>query len=292
MFGYIRPEAGELKVREFELFKSCYCGLCHSLGREYGLFSRFILNYDFVFLTMLLWDQAIPCKIDRKRCIVHPCRKKCVCVSSAAYGVSAGLSLILAYWKLKDSVKDDGFFKAMLARAGMLFLKGGYKKAARKYPAFNTCVETQINALSALEEAGAKSIDKTADTFANILACIADTAQNEERQRTLKVLFYHIGRWIYIADAVNDLKDDLEDKRYNPIAARFEPEGHALSEADKEAINTTMAHSENISISAFGLLEDGPWLEIIKNILYLGMPEIRRRVLNGTFKNTKEGLPG
>jgi hypothetical protein len=56
MFGYIRPLKGELKLREFEKFRACYCGLCSALGKEYGITSRLILNYDFFFLAALMWD--------------------------------------------------------------------------------------------------------------------------------------------------------------------------------------------------------------------------------------------
>ena len=39
MFGYVRPLKSELKIREFGQFEAAYCGLCHTLGREYGVFS-------------------------------------------------------------------------------------------------------------------------------------------------------------------------------------------------------------------------------------------------------------
>ena len=31
MFGFVRPYKDELKVKDYELFRSVYCGLCHSL---------------------------------------------------------------------------------------------------------------------------------------------------------------------------------------------------------------------------------------------------------------------
>lgn len=291
MFGYIRPLTSELKVREFEQFKACYCGLCHHLGREYGISARFILNYDFVFMAMLLWRTDAKCRIDRRRCIASPCRKKCVCVSGSEFDSSAGMSLILTYWKLMDSVRDDGLIKGILARFGMLFLRRAYKKAAARYRSFDETVRSRIAALSDFEARGENSIDKTADAFANILSCIADTVGDEERSRILKQLFYHVGRWIYIADAVDDLEKDRKSGSYNPVAARFELTGDKLSDEDKKTLDMTLSHSENIAISAFGLLKAGPWNEIIKNILYLGMPDVRRSILDGTFRNTRRGVP-
>ena len=34
MFGYIRPQKGQLRVWEYELFRAAYCGLCAALGPE------------------------------------------------------------------------------------------------------------------------------------------------------------------------------------------------------------------------------------------------------------------
>ncbi|WP_369015126.1 DUF5685 family protein, partial [Klebsiella pneumoniae] len=39
---------------EKDRFRAAYCGLCHTLGREYGFAARFLLNYDFTFLAVLL----------------------------------------------------------------------------------------------------------------------------------------------------------------------------------------------------------------------------------------------
>ena len=38
MFGYIRPSVKELKIKEFELFRGYYCGLCKSMGRSFEYF--------------------------------------------------------------------------------------------------------------------------------------------------------------------------------------------------------------------------------------------------------------
>jgi hypothetical protein len=37
MFGFVRPYKDELKVKDYELFKSVYCGLCHSLKKRCGI---------------------------------------------------------------------------------------------------------------------------------------------------------------------------------------------------------------------------------------------------------------
>ena len=53
MFGYVRPPQ-DLPEEERRRFGRAYCGLCHALGERYGPAARFILNYDFTFLAILL----------------------------------------------------------------------------------------------------------------------------------------------------------------------------------------------------------------------------------------------
>ncbi|MFR4142908.1 MAG: DUF5685 family protein [[Clostridium] leptum] len=53
MFGYIRPNKPELLVKEYDLYKSAYCGLCKRMGKDYGRLSRLALSYDGTFLAML-----------------------------------------------------------------------------------------------------------------------------------------------------------------------------------------------------------------------------------------------
>jgi len=283
LFGYIKPVTPELKVREHEFFKACYCGLCHALKRNYGIASRFILNYEFVFLSMLLWETDVPVKKKRKRCIASPIKKKCFCYNAPPLDTCAGYSVILAWWKLRDSIKDERFVKSIPYRMGRTALKRAYKKASRDFPDFDGVVKTEISSLSVYEQNEETSLDRAADAFSHILAAVATDEMPGERRRPLLELLYHLGRWIYIIDACDDIKDDVAAKRYNPVASRFAASGGKLDEADIERLKTTLDHSNNLIGSAFELLPEGHWSEIIRNVIYLGMPEICKNVLK-TFE--------
>ena len=54
MFGYIVPEKPEMKIKEYELFRAYYCGICRSMGRRFGQLKRLTLSYDTTFLAVLL----------------------------------------------------------------------------------------------------------------------------------------------------------------------------------------------------------------------------------------------
>ena len=154
MFGYIRPAYPELKLREYEAYRACYCGLCRALGSRYGLVARMILNYDFVLLVMLLWQPDEPVRFANARCPVKLCRKRPYCRSCAAMEKSAAMSVILAYHKLRDDVRDGGLWKRLGARAASRLLRRAYRKAAGEEPDFDRRVRQSLDALTALETAG------------------------------------------------------------------------------------------------------------------------------------------
>ena len=84
MFGYVRPVRPELKCKDFDLYRATYCGLCRCLRRRFGLIAPMLLNFDFTFLTLLLWqpeEKFSPC---RGRCHANLLVKKPMCPDSPA----------------------------------------------------------------------------------------------------------------------------------------------------------------------------------------------------------------
>ena len=278
MFGYIRPAQGELKVRELEHFKACYCGLCHSLRKKYGLAARFILNYDFVFLAMLLWGEDEAPVIKRGRCIASPfCRKK-YCAPNETLDKCAAYSVILTWWKLKDNISDEPFFKAVPHRFVKLVLSGAYRKASREFAGFNGEVKDEITSLAQYEALGDKSLDGAADKFAKILCAAAPEPMPAKARRPMLELLYHLGRWIYIMDACDDYGGDVKAGRYNPVAELYPPAGGKLPSDSAQRLKTTLSHSNNLLCSAFELLPENVWTATVGNMVYLGMPDACRRV--------------
>ncbi len=289
MFGYVRPRAEELKIRDFERFRACYCGLCHELGRLYGLPGRSILNYDFVFLSMLLWEEE-NCGYCFRRCLPGLFRKKCVCASAKPLTTAAGYSVILAYWKARDNLADSRGIKRLAAKAACFWLGRAYKKAAKAHPGFDSNVRERLRALSELEAGNVESLDRPADQFALLLAYAASEA-DEPSRRALEQLLYHVGRTIYIADAWNDLGDDLKSGSYNPVARRFKLTSQDAPEDVKESVRQTLNSSVNLAAAAFELLPVSCWRPVTENIIYLGIPQMINDVLAGTYRAPGRRIP-
>lgn len=280
MFGYVRPVRPELKCRDYELYRATYCGLCRCLRRRYGLIAPMLLNFDFTFLALLLWEPEetfTPC---RGRCHGNPLRKRPMCPDSPALELAADESMILSWWKLRDSVADDGFWGSLPARALSAALGPAYRKAARLRPEFDRTVRSCLEELAALERENCTSLDRTADTFARLLRSAAPV--DGERGRVLSQLLYHLGRWIYLADARDDLEEDKLSGRYNPAAARYGPQG------DDEALRLTMDNSLAQIGAALQLGSFGCRTALLENIVYLGLPAVEQAVFDGTWSEIKK----
>lgn len=280
MFGYVRPFRPELKCKDFDLYKATYCGLCRCLRRRYGLIAPMFLNFDFTFLALLLWEPEeafTPC---RGRCYGNPLRKIPMCPDSPALELAADESVVLSWWKLRDSVRDDGFFGGLPARVLSAALGPAYRKAAHRRPEFDRTARTCLEELAVLERENCPSLDRTADAFARLLQ--GSAPQEGERGRVLSQLLYHLGRWIYLADARDDLEEDKLSGRYNPVAARFGQSG------DDPVLRLTMDNSLELMGAALQLGEFGCRKPLLENIVYLGLPAVEKAVFDGSWNEIKK----
>lgn len=76
MFGYIVINQSEMKFKEYDVYRSYYCGLCQSLKERYGVLGQLSLNYDMTFILMLLTGLYEPEEQEAQcRCVAHPLEK-------------------------------------------------------------------------------------------------------------------------------------------------------------------------------------------------------------------------
>lgn len=280
MYGYVRPAMDRLSGEERELFQAAYCGLCRAMGRRYGQWSRVLLNYDFTFLAILLSPAT-----DRscRRCPAVCFQARWGLEGDKALDLAADCTVLLAWWQLQDSVADDGPLGGLPSRLLSQTLRRAYRTAAAARPAFDAAVQAQLARLAALERAGCASLDQPADAFAQLLAGVAEEVEDPVGRRVLCQLFYHLGRWVYLADAADDLAKDAARGRYNPLIGRFGlGDGRWTPEA-KEVLGWTMDLSIRQMAAAFELWDFGPWAGIIRATLYQGLYAVGHSVLEGDF---------
>lgn len=282
MFGFIRPVRDELRIREADRFQAVYCGLCHAIRRRYGRFHTLFLSYDMTFFALVLGCTEEDGETGFRRCGAYPLRGRRVCEGSAAVDWAADISVLLNYHKLRDTVRDETGPRRVAARALLALAGKGYRRAALRAPEADRAISACVDELAALEAERCASIDRAADTTARLLAA-AVPPTGDDRERILRHLFYHTGRWVYLIDACEDLADDLARGGYNPVALRFGLREAALGEA-REPMERTLERSLADICSAFGLLGAKRDEGLIENIIWLGLPAVTRQVLDGTYQ--------
>jgi len=283
----VRPALDKLDEENRDRFQAAYCGLCHTLGRRYGFTARLFLNYDLTFLAMLLGPR---CGSSDRHCVVHPIRKRPCACESEALDTAADLSVILLWWQLQDGIADHGFFRGLKYRAASLLLRRAYRKASVRQPSFDENTRLRLDELSRLEREICPAVDPPADCFARLLAHASESEPDPTRRLVLAQLLYHLGRWIYLVDAADDLKKDLRQGNYNPVALRFSHAEGVLTEESREELGRTLDQSVRMMAAAFELADFGEYEKVIESTVYAGLYLVGAAVLNGTFhqKRTRD----
>ena len=288
MFGYVRPPLQDLPQEDADRFRRMYCGLCHTLGKRYGTAARMILNYDFTYLAILL-SEKIEGEVHSKRCMVHPVHPREFLEENPAMELAADESVILAYWQLRDGVEDHDWFHGLKYRSLSAVLEPAYRKAAKLRPVFDETVRTQLSQLKELEKENCASIDRAADAFAVLLGSAAKEVDDPIRRRVLEQILYHLGRWVYLVDAADDMKKDAEEGNYNPVALRFEVQDGVWTPEKRQEFAVTLDHSIRMITTAFELWDFGVWTPILQTTFYTGLFQVGKAVLDGTFRAVPRG---
>lgn len=276
MFGYLQIQKSELLVRESEAYKAVYCGLCRQMGKDYCVFTRFTLSYDCTFYAMLLMSLNRSCKgFKDGRCTCNPLKKcKFATDSGDAYRKAAAFSMISVYYKIIDDIQDSGFFKKLLCRIIKPFFSHQRKKAADKYPDMDKAVSDMMKMQYDAEHSEKPSVDMSAHPTALMLAAVLSAeAHDEIQKRVLYEFGYHIGRWIYLVDAADDIEKDIKSNGFNPFVNKKTGEVKS-SDFIKAVLNQSLARAYD----AYNLLNFTDFKGILDNMMLLGFPASQNRV--------------
>ena len=278
MFGYVKVNKDELRLREYNVYKSYYCGLCKTLKSEYGYFSRFVLNYDSVFLALLL-SSVTNDDYDLKNeiCIAHPTKKIPIMVKNKSLTYSAAVMVILALLKSEDDIHDEKSLKAFFT---YLLLFNARRKLKKRYKNLYEDCKNQINKLSILEKNNCTDLDNLSDCFANLLKLLfsPDFITDEKQVRILSHIGYMLGRFIYIIDAFEDIEKDKKKNAFNPfIVAEKVP--------DNDELFNLLTFNLSSLANAYELLNLKVNKPSLDNIIYLGLSGVLDKTVEGEIKN-------
>ena len=297
MFGYVTPLKPELKIREYASFKSYYCGICMHIKENFGNIPRMSLNYDMTFLGLLLdglHKEERELKI--QRCIAHPLKKKPMIINNKALAYAAAMNVSLVYYKLLDDVADD---KSIKSKVSSMILSSYKSKFNRNVTMINDIIEENLKKLSYLEvEKKFSSIDEIAHPFSEIVGKILNLypekfeGDSEEVRGNLYELGYSLGKWIYLIDALDDLKEDMEKNKFNPIDYLYNTDSKTYEELMEEIRDRMEFTIFNCGYTCRNALENLPIKrnkEILENIISLGMMDKYTKITTECECNKRSG---
>lgn len=287
MFGYVKPVPAELLVKEYDFYRATYCGICRSMKKYTGTFSNISLSYDGVILALVRMlyvpDSEISAKM--KRCVAHPIKKRCMLTINSATEYTARAFAILAYYKMRDDVHDDGFLKKLLLLPARPILSSGAKRA--RIPDIAEVIKERLEAISRLEEEQCASVDEPADLFGELLKEVFAYGIEGKDSIILGEFGYHLGRFIYAADAAEDYERDRLSGKYNPYVLLYDKK--PLTPENKQSIKCALILECKKMEAAVNLMPFGNRRtieNIIKNTVYLGLVK-RIEFLDGDGETEK-----
>lgn len=288
MFGYVKVNKPEMKVREYETYRGLYCSLCKALGKEYGITARFMLSYDVTFLVIVLLAtrQVLP-SFKKGRCPFNPMKRCNYCGNAEKeFSFAAAVTVLLFYYKILDNIHDSGFFKKILFCLVYPYAFLKRKKALKKYKELDSHIAKAMTKQSEVEKSGTDSFDLSAHNSADMLGKIFSW-ESEDNEKLYK-FGYFIGRWVYLVDAADDIEKDLKSGSFNVFVVKYAlSKGKNISEEEKEEILGSLNMTLASVAAAYKELDISILFPIIENIIFDSMYNIMNDVLKG--KNEDEG---
>lgn len=309
MFGYVMPEKAHLYMKDFDLYRSFYCGICKSMERQFGQLARFTINYDITFLAILLHNfLGVDVTFERLKCITKPFTQRKSVTENDLTDLLASFNVILGYYAAYDKALDDNSTKA---RSAMKGLKKALKKADENLQGVKEIVSDRYKNLRELEKRTDFTIDSISDEFASMMRdcvkavvscytlarsvekneelCYNKNALSENNLEELSHLSYNVGKWIYLIDALDDFEEDVKENKFNPFKVIYgDVSTHSeLMDVHGKEIVFLFASCLNKIEESFSNIKFSFNKDFLANVIQRGLPLMTKGVMQGEkCKNT------
>lgn len=271
------------------MYRAMYCGVCKGIAQSCGQGARMGLTYDVTFLSVILHNIAgIDVKIEKQHCLTHCIRSKMMANVDDMTKKLGALNTALVYYKYTDDILDGD-----KGRGKRLWFVSGHKKTVKNYPEIERIVRENLAAQQETEKSKTDSLDRAADASANMMAELSDYLLEDKKTPYTHDLFYAVGKWIYLIDALDDYDKDKKKGAYNPFVLSYSCEDKADLMKRRQKDVEFVFHSlffdirENLSKIKFHFNRD-----LSDNILLRGLPSETKRVMcSAACRRCKDAPP-
>ena len=261
MFGYVTICEPELKVKDLKKYKAYYCGLCRILKEEYGFMGQMTLTYDMTFAVILLASlYETTSEMELHRCKVHPVKKQMM-IRNEVTSYAAAMNVLLAYYHMEDDWQDEKKVSSLMTKS---LIQRKARRIIEQYPRQSKVIQESLKELAACEQEGSTDIDRTAGCFGHLMEELF-VYKEDIWEKNLRRMGFFLGKFIYLMDAYEDLPEDMEKNRYNPLKEIYVQEGY---EERMQQILCMMIAESTAEFERLPCVVD---VDILRNILYDGV---------------------
>ncbi|MEL6347350.1 MAG: DUF5685 family protein, partial [Myxococcota bacterium] len=270
MFGTLRPHRCSLSPSARQQHRHLYCGLCKTMGEDYGQLSRVLVSFDAVLLGAVVEGlQEIPTQGDRCRCPINPLvHRPTLRHDSVTMRFSAAAQVLLADQWVADRAEEGDRIAALLRPVAAPFARS----ASATFAGFGAPTEL-LDALPRIQQQleqqhppPMQAAQPTADALTVVFRAIPDLpgviGLDGAQRLLLAEMGAAIGRLVYGVDALEDLADDQRAGAFNPCLVDGKVEPSRLA-ACLEMIEDAFTNIQ-------GAIAQLPWQrnqELLENVL-------------------------
>ena len=269
MFGYVIPNQAALSPEAQARYRTAYCGLCRRIGALHGLRGRLTLSYDLTFLNLLLsslYEGETPADSGISRCPIHPVHGV-LWRSADPTDYCADLSVALHYYNAQDKWQDD---HNLLALGYSTLLDNSTAEAAQRWPRQCNAIRACLAKLAEYEAAGSTDLDAVSGCFGALMAELFDYRQDRWAPE-LRSIGFHLGKFIYLMDAYDDLEKDSRRGQFNALQQLADELPPAAYEQRCHELLTQQMGRCAQQFEMLPILKDTPEGKLLYNTIYSGV---------------------
>ena len=147
-------------------------------------------------------------------------------------------------------------------------------------PEIDEVVKNSYERLRKLESDKSDSVDIVSDCFAEMLKKISSLMLKDFSNDTSENIFYLIGKWVYLIDALDDYDKDIKNGTYNVFYESFKSCDYKtlISEnsGDLNFIFGSIVYAVNEEVKNLKVKFNK---DLIVNVLTRGIPKTTKRIL-------------
>ena len=286
MFGYLKVDKDELRLKDIKKYQSIYCGLCNRLRKEYGILYSIFLTYECVFLyfyLLLVFERKDKVEIIT-RCPLNPLIKKRIILDDEIMEYVTFINILLVEIKCRDDIEDeDSVIKKVLDSIICKNVK--FVQNKEKYEELVIKIEHIIKQFGGKEKTHC-SIDECMSPMGDFLQCIVSyflyiKGLNDNINTEYISIANCVGKWFYVIDAFDDMEKDKKSGSFNPLLLIKENNNDDYQQRVARIMLQMISMDINKRFEQLEMQD----CEIVENVLKYGLQRTLKRIM---FKKEKE----